>query len=132
MSHQKKVVVVVDDDAAVRASMKHLLSAFGYVIYSFDSAEAFLKTASQSKADCLVIDIQLKDMSGVELGRGLKAAGFRYPIIFMSGSDNKMFRNDALQLGCVAYLQKPFAAHLLLEAIVKATGETDGFCSLHR
>ena len=100
--------------------MTTLLSAFGYVIYTFNSAEAFLGVAATSKAKCLVVDIQLGDISGVELARQLADAGFKFPIIFMTALDDEAILRQAEQLGCVAYLRKPFAADLLIEAIVRA------------
>jgi FixJ family two-component response regulator len=121
MSQRKTIVAVVDDNAEMRSSLKSILSAFGYVIYTYESAEAFLEAASASKAECLVIDVQLGDISGVELARELQARDFNVPVIFITGSDDETFRSDALQIGCVAYLQKPFPSHSLIEAIVKAT-----------
>ena len=126
MSERKTIVAVIDDNAQVRSSLTSILSAFGYVIYTYESAEAFLHAAPASKADCLVIDVQLGDITGLELARELQAQGFNFPVIFMTGSDNGKFRDDALQLGCVAYLQKPFPSHLLIEAIVKATKPPSG------
>jgi FixJ family two-component response regulator len=98
-----------------------LLSAFGYDTCSFDSAAAFLSVAATSEAKCLVVDIHLGDISGVELARKLVDAGFRFPVIFMTAVDNEAIRSQAEQLGCLAYLRKPFSADLLIEAIVRAT-----------
>jgi FixJ family two-component response regulator len=97
------------------------LSAFGYVVYTFDSADSFLSTAATSKADCLVVDVRIGDSSGIELGRQLAAAGFNFPLIFMTSLKDELIRNQAMQFGCVAYLQKPFSSDLLIEAIVRAT-----------
>jgi FixJ family two-component response regulator len=119
---QKKIVGIVDDDRGVRKALSRILSAFGYTTYAFDSAEAFLEIAATSKADCLVVDIQLGDISGVELVRQLTESGFTFPVIFMTALDDETIRSQAAQLGCVAYLRKPFSADLLIEAIVKATG----------
>jgi FixJ family two-component response regulator len=121
-SIQKKIVGIVDDDPGVRKAIRHILSAFGYTAYAFDSAEAFLKVAATSKADCLVVDIQLGDISGVELVRHLTESGFTFPIIFMTALDDETIRSQATRLGCVDYLRKPFSAERLIEAIVKATG----------
>jgi len=118
----KKVVAVVDDDPGIRRALKNFLSSFEYAVYVFDSAEAFLRTAATSRADCLVIDVQLPDISGIELVRELSAAGFTFPVIFMTAVDDDVIRRQAVRLGCVAYLHKPFASDLLIEAIVKATG----------
>jgi len=75
-----------------------------------------------SKANCLVVDIQLGDMSGVEMARQLTETGLKFPIIFMTALDDKTVLNHATQMGCVAYLRKPFSADRLMEAIVKAIG----------
>jgi FixJ family two-component response regulator len=98
-----------------------LLSAFGYDTCTFDSADAFLSVAATSEAKCLVVDIHLGDISGVELARELVDAGFRYPVIFMTAVDDAAIRSQAEQLG-VAFLRKPFSADLLIEAIVRAIG----------
>ena len=120
---QKEVVAVVDDDPAMRRALKNFLSSFEYAVHVFDSAEAFLRTAAGSKADCLVIDVQLPGISGIQLARELSKAGFTFPVIFMTAVDDDVIRRQAARVGCVAYLHKPFASDLLIEAIVKATGQ---------
>ena len=122
MPIQKRTVAVVDDDAGMRKSLKTLLSACGYSTYTFDCAEAFLRTAADSKANCLVLDIQLGDMSGVILARRLAETGLKFPIIFMTAVDDPEIRSQVAQLGCITCLRKPFSADLLIEAIVKAIG----------
>ena len=102
--------------------MATLLSAFGYVTYTFNSAEAFLSVAATSKAKCLVVDVELGDISGVELARQLADANFKFPIIFTTSLDDEENLRQAEQLGCVAYLRKPLGADLLIEAIVRAIG----------
>jgi len=122
MPIQKATVAVVDDDAGMRKSLKTLLSAFGYATYTFDSAEAFLGTAAGNNADCLVLDVQLGDMSGIILARRLAETGVKFPIIFMTAVDDPETRSQVAQLGCITCLRKPFSADLLIEAIVKAIG----------
>jgi FixJ family two-component response regulator len=122
MNMKRTVVAVVDDDLLIRQATATLLSALGYYTELFASSEAFLDAATRSEASCLVVDIQLGDVSGVELGRQLTANGFTFPIIFMTASDDETIRNGAMQLGCVAYLRKPFPAYELIDAIVKAIG----------
>jgi FixJ family two-component response regulator len=117
----KKIVAIVDDDPGMRRALRTVLSAFGYAVYTFDSADSFLSTAATSKAGCLVVDVQLGDSSGIELGRQLAAAGFSFPMIFMTSLENELIRKQATQLGCVAYLQKPFSSDVLIEAIVRGT-----------
>lgn len=121
MSERKTIVAVIDDNAGMRSALNSILSSFEFGVYTYDSAAAFLDAAPASKAQCLVIDVRLGDISGVELARELRAQGFAFPFIFITGSDSETLRDDALQLGCVAYLQKPFPTQVLIEAIVKAT-----------
>jgi CheY-like chemotaxis protein len=122
MAMRRTVVAVVDDNLAIRKAMATLLSALGYCAELFASGEEFLDVAARSKASCLIVDIQLGDISGVELGRQLATTGFTFPIIFMTASDDETIRSGATQLGCVAYLRKPFHADELIDAIVKAVG----------
>ena len=119
---RRSVIAVVDDDAGVRCALGKLLSAYGYRAELFASADDFLNAAATTEATCLVIDIQLGDISGVELGHQLSAAGFKFPVIFMTGSDDEMNRVKAMNCGCVAYLHKPFDACRLFAAIEAATG----------
>jgi FixJ family two-component response regulator len=119
---QKKIVGIVDDDPGMRKAIRSFLRTFGYTAYTFESAEAFLSTAATSKADCLVVDIQLGDMSGVELVRQLTETGFTFPVIFMTALDDETIWSQAMLLGCVDYLRKPFSTDRLIEAIVEAIG----------
>jgi FixJ family two-component response regulator len=121
MSNQHTSVVVVDDDPEVRASIKTLLSSYGYCVETFDSAEAFLIRAPTCRAICLVVDIDLRDISGVELAHELAAEGFKFPIIFMTGHDDPVIKRNALAAGGIALLHKPFLAMSLIDAIDKAT-----------
>jgi FixJ family two-component response regulator len=120
MATQRKVVAVVDDDPAMRRAMAMLLSASGYCTELFSSGRAFLDAATASEATCLVVDIQLGDISGLEMGRQLVVAGCNFPIIFMTACDDETIHGQAMKFGCVAYLRKPFSADLLIEAIAKA------------
>ena len=122
MTLGQKTVAVVDDDPEMRAAMASLLSSFGYRAETFDSAETFLTCASTCQATCLIIDIELGDISGVELAHQLTADGYTYPIIFMTGLDDTTIRNQADAAGGVAFLRKPFPAKLLVDAIEKAVG----------
>jgi FixJ family two-component response regulator len=115
-----KVVAIVDDDPGVRDALGWVLSSWGCRTESYASAEEFIKAASTSEAGCLVLDIQLGDITGVELARHLFAMGLRFPIIFMTGSHCDGIRRTALEFGCVAFLSKPFEHERLLEAVAKA------------
>jgi FixJ family two-component response regulator len=118
---RRSVVAVIDDDASVRCALEKLLSAYEYPAELFASAGAFLCAAETSEATCLVVDIQLGDVSGVELARRLAASGFKFPVIFMTGSDDDRIRKQAMDVGCVAFLHKPFSACQLFAAIKMAT-----------
>ena len=120
------VVAVVDDDPGVRKAVSNLLSAWGYRTELFASASDFLDAATRTEADCLVVDIQLGEISGIELGHRLAAAGCRFPIIFITGVEDEAIRHQAAAMGCIALLRKPFPGHSLLEAIVKAIGRVPG------
>jgi len=87
MANSQEIIAVVDDDPDMRDAMVTLISAYGYGTRTFDTAETFLACASECQARCLLVDIQLGDLSGVELARQLAADGFKFPIIFMSGHD---------------------------------------------
>ncbi|HET9716077.1 MAG TPA: response regulator [Pseudolabrys sp.] len=120
MSDQQKTIAVIDDDPEMRCSLATFLHAFGYRAETYDSARTFLVCASTCKANCLVIDINLGDMTGIELAHQLLAGGLKWPIIFMSGLNNAAVRNQAQAIDSIAFLQKPFRTQDLIEAIKKA------------
>ena len=117
-----KVVAVIDDDADILKATGRLLKAHGFRPESFASAEAFLARNSAHELACLIVDIHLGGISGIELQRRLKASGTRLPIIFITAIEDDATRRAAMAAGCVAYLRKPFAARLLIDAIDNATG----------
>ena len=113
-------MIVVDDDAAILKSVSRLLARHGIESRTFASAEALLESHSVQTATCLLLDIHLGGISGLELRRRLAASGSKCPVIFMTANDDETTRNKAMDVGCVAYLRKPFAGHVLLDAIGKA------------
>jgi FixJ family two-component response regulator len=125
MAVQQKVIAIIDDESGMSDALAALLSAYGYRTELYASAEEFIGSAIVTEASCLLVDIQLGDISGVDLGRHLSATGFTFPIIFMTGSHNEALRRQAMDFGCVAYLNKPFPADRLVEAIAKAIGTGD-------
>lgn len=120
MTAQPLVVIVVDDDAGMLKSVVRLLAHYGIDSRTFASAEALLESASVQTATCLLLDIHLGGISGIELQRRLAASGLKRPVIFMTANDDEATRNAAMNAGCIAYLQKPFAQRVLLDAIWKA------------
>src|SRR6266404_6316207 len=93
---------VVDDDASILKSVALLLRQFGYASVLFPSAEAFAKHRDFDGAVCVLLDINLGDVSGIELRHRLKAANISVPVIYMTGNDNPAVRTAALQSGCLA------------------------------
>jgi FixJ family two-component response regulator len=120
MMAQRTVVVVVDDDAGILKSVSRLLACHGIESRTFASAEALLKSDSVQTATCLLLDIHLGGISGIELQRRLAASGSKLPVIFMTASDDEATHNEAMDAGCIAYLHKPFAQDVLLNAISEA------------
>jgi FixJ family two-component response regulator len=116
----QKVVGIVEDDPAMLSSVDRLLQSTGYVTELFSSGEAALEAVATSAAGCFVIDIHLGGISGIEVGRELAARGSSVPIIFMSGAANGLAERAAAEVGCIAFLRKPFPADALLEAIERA------------
>jgi FixJ family two-component response regulator len=122
MSARRKLVVVVDDDAGMLKGVSRLLTAHGFDIEAFPSAEAFLDRTAEREVGCLVLDIHLGGMSGIDLRRRLAKSGSPVPVIFITAFDDEGTQREAVEAGCVAFLHKPFAAHLLIAAIEKAAG----------
>ncbi|PSO28029.1 response regulator transcription factor [Bradyrhizobium sp. MOS002] len=119
---KKNVVLVVDDDAAMLRSVARLLRQFGYASVLFPSAEAFANCSEFDSALCVVLDINLRDGSGIDLRHRLKVAGNSVPVIYMTGNDSPSVREAALRSGCLAYLTKPFSSRELIEPLKKASG----------
>ena len=114
------VVIVVDDNAGVLKSVARLLAHHGIDSRTFASAEALIESGSAQTATCLLLDIHLDGISGIELQRRLAASGSKCPVIFMTANDDEATHNEAVDAGCIAYLRKPFATQVLLDAIGKA------------
>jgi FixJ family two-component response regulator len=120
MATQPRGVIVVDDDPGFLKSVVRLLSVHGFEARTFNSAEALLDSDAAMTANPMLLDIHLGGISGIELRRRLAAAGSGCPVIFMTAIDDDATRKDAMNVGCIAYLKKPFAPNLLLDALEKA------------
>jgi FixJ family two-component response regulator len=114
-------VAVVDDDEDICRSFGRLLRAAGLHAVTYDSAESFLADAKHPQFGCLVLDIQLGEMSGIELAQRLVAEGGRTPIIFITAHDDPEVRSAAEALGCAAYFRKTDSGKEVLEAIRRVT-----------
>ena len=102
------MITIVDDDEAVRASTKALVRSLGYNARAFSSAEEFLD-ANLDDSSCLILDIQMKGLSGVELQEILNAQGRHTPIIFVTAFPDERTRNDVLNAGAIGFLSKPYS-----------------------
>jgi FixJ family two-component response regulator len=120
MAAQPTIVIVVDDNSDFLKSVARLLTVHGFAVRTFISAEALLDNSDVQTATCLLLDIHLGGISGIELQRRLAALGSKCPVIFMTANDDEATRKAATDAGCIAYLKKPFAPQVLLDAIHKA------------
>ena len=120
MRQEPVTVFVVDDDAAVRGSMKLLLKTLDLPAQTFGSAQEFLAAFDAGRHGCLVLDIRMPGMSGLELQEELNARGAMLPIIFITGHGDVPMAVEAMQRGAMDFLQKPFRDQDLLDRITKA------------
>src|SRR5712672_516316 len=113
-------VFVVDDDAAVRASIEGLLKSVGLRSETFGTAQEFLRSKRPDGPSCLILDVRLPGISGLDFQRELANAGIRIPIIFITGHGDIPMTVKAMKSGAVEFLTKPFQAQALLDAIHQA------------
>ena len=111
------MVVIVDDDESVRNALQGLIKAVGLPARAFASAEEFLKSGQQRQAGCLITDIRMPGMSGLELQAHLNAERCRIPIIFITAHGDEKMRMQALRAGAVEFMAKPFDDEALLESV---------------
>jgi FixJ family two-component response regulator len=114
------LVAVVDDDESVRESLPDLLTEFGFAARTFSSAAEFLSSDSIGQMKCLILDIFMPGMTGLDLQRELARRGQQIPVIFMTAKISETVRPQALEQGAVECLFKPFSDTALLEALNKA------------
>jgi FixJ family two-component response regulator len=115
-------VAIVDDDESLCRSLARLLRASGMQPIAYTSAEDFLADRKRPSFDCLVLDIQLGGMSGIELARSLKAQGGYPPFIFITAHDDAQTRADAIAAGCAAYFRKNDPGADIVQAIRRLAG----------
>jgi FixJ family two-component response regulator len=118
---RRLIVAVVDDDESVRESLPDLLNEFGYTVRTFSSALEFLASGALDQTECLLLDIAMPGMTGIELQAELKSQDKRIPIIFISATRDEALRTRVVELGAVACLTKPFSETALLEALRKVS-----------
>ena len=114
------VVIAVDDDVRIRESIARLARSAGYTAMMFPSAEALLASGAVERAGCLISDIRMPGMDGLELQRRVRTGSPRLPVILISGQLDEEVRERALRSGAVAFLYKPFDGEELLRVIQRA------------
>jgi len=115
-----KLIAIIDDDEAMQDSLRDLLEAAGLAARSFGSAEEFLKSDLHCTAACLIVDIRMPKMSGLELQAKLKEEECNLPIIFITAHGDARMRIQAMRRGAVEFLAKPFDHQLLLKRVRSA------------
>jgi CheY-like chemotaxis protein len=113
-------ISIIDDDESVRVAIKSLLSSLGWTVDAFGSAEEFLNSPRGNDSACLVVDVQMPRMSGVELQRVLKARGQSVPIIFVTAFPEEGVRDQLMKAGAVGFLSKPFDDQSLIKCLDRA------------
>ena len=111
------LISIVDDDESLRNSLNNLIRSVGFCAQGFSSAEAFLNSSQRHDTACLILDVRMPGMSGLDLQRQLVAAHSRIPIVFITSHGDDDARVRALEAGAVDFLYKPFREEALLKAI---------------
>jgi FixJ family two-component response regulator len=116
----ENLISVVDDDESVRRTTTLLIESFGFRAATFESAETFLRSGHLHDTSCLIVDVQMPGMNGLQLQSHLAAAGCGIPIIFITAYESNDSRQRAMQAGAAAFLGKPFSDEQLLQTIRSA------------
>jgi len=119
MPSKRDVVAVIDDNLSILGALSRLLSGLGYRTELYASAREFLDAALLTEAHCLIVDVHLGESCGIELARHLATAGFAIPIVFMTADNSESVKKRAAEVGCLAFLIKPFSTNDLEEALAK-------------
>ena len=123
------VISIIDDDASVRVATHRLVSSLGHVAHTFASADDFLRSSQLNDTACVIADVHMPGMSGIELQNLLKTQGHRLPIIFITAFPEESVRAKALEAGAACFLSKPFDARTLikcLDAAMKGHSDRSG------
>ena len=114
------LISIVDDDALARDGTRELIESLGYRTTTFESAEDFLKSSTVADTACLITDLQMPGLNGLELQEALQSLGNQTPVIVITAYPNEKDRTRALENGAVAYLSKPFDEQTLIECLTVA------------
>ena len=111
------MIAIVDDEESVRKALVRLLQAAGFATSSFASGNEFLESWHFDRPDCLVLDVQMPGLSGMEVQQALTVAGARFPVVMITAHDSSNLRDQCLSAGATAYLCKPLDLGALIQAI---------------
>ena len=114
------VISIIDDDEAARNGIVRLVRSLGFVAHAFPSAHAFLYSEQLTETSCLISDIQLPQMNGIQLHDALRALGYDIPVIFVTAFYNEEMHTEALDRGAICVLNKPFAGETLSRCLTRA------------
>jgi FixJ family two-component response regulator len=117
IGHNSRLVAIVDDDESVQRALQDLIESDGLSALCFGSPEQFLDSEARNKAACLIADIRMPGLSGLELQAKLKAEGCRIPVVFITAHGDAEMRIHAMREGAVQFLSKPFDDTVLLEIV---------------
>jgi FixJ family two-component response regulator len=126
MTHDPSIVMIVDDDDSIRRAVRRLMKSFGIAVETFASAEEFLGSERLEKTSCLILDVHMPGMDGLQLQQHLVASNHAIPIIFITAFTDDRARVQALKAGAIGYLAKPFADDELLDCIHAALKPPEG------
>ena len=115
--NERRLICVVDDDASLRRSLRNLLTSAGFLVETFQSAEVFMQSVHRQNTGCMVLDLRMAGMSGLEFLKHLAATGSRIPVIILTAHGDEDTRQQTLQAGAVAFLKKPFQSAALVDAV---------------
>ncbi|WP_428032951.1 response regulator transcription factor [Ancylobacter sp.] len=117
------MITIIDDDESVRVATESLIRSLGFSARTFASAEDFLRSPSLGKTDCVITDVQMPGMSGVELQSALRARGDRTPLIFITAFPEERIRRQVHAAGAIGFLAKPFDGDAMIACIDLALGD---------
>jgi len=120
VSPTQQTVFIIDDDESVRRALRRLIRSVGLNVVTFATAEEFLQSPEQPAPDCLILDVHLPGLSGLELQKRLKEEGRGVPIVFITAYADDQVRELTLQGSAIAFLEKPFEEQSLLDAVARA------------
>lgn len=127
MPEREPIIAIVDDDVSMQRALRRLLRSVGITVVTYTSVEEFLQSGLQGRIRCLVLDVMMPGMSGLDLLARLDASAVTLPVIIITACADEQTRLRAEQAGVVAYLRKPFEEGALLEAIRRAFTSDSGY-----